>query len=198
VFYAASPLYPQQSESGNLNEVEFVVRVARGNPLDLVPSIRGILHAMNPQIPLVNPTTMQTIVDRSMARMSFIMLLLGLAAGMALVLSAVGIYGVISYLVAQRRPEIGVRIALGAPIQQVVRLVMGQSVRLALAGIAIGLVGAILGTRMLQSLLFGVSPTDPIVLTIVPLVLVGIAALASFAPARRAAKVDPVEALRSS
>jgi putative ABC transport system permease protein len=91
-----------------------------------------------------------------------------------------------------------VRIALGAPIQQVVRLVMGQSVRLALAGIAIGLVGAILGTRMLQSLLFGVSPTDPIVLTIVPLVLVGIAALASFAPARRAAKVDPVEALRSS
>jgi putative ABC transport system permease protein len=175
-----------------------VVKVSRGDPLSLVEPIRAILTEMDPQIPLVNPTTMQTIVERSMSRTSFIMLLLGLSAGMALILSAVGIYGVISYLVAQRRSEIGVRIALGAPIAGVVRLVMGQSVKLALVGVAIGLLGAMFGTRLLQSLLFGVSPTDPVVLVVVPVVLVGIAALASFAPARRAARVDPVEALRGS
>jgi putative ABC transport system permease protein len=197
LFLAASSLFPQQSRWGMINDVEFVVKVSRSDPLDLVPAIRGIIRAMDPQIPLVNPTTMQTIVDRSMARTSFIMLLLGLAAAMALLLSAVGIYGVISYLVAQRRSEIGVRIALGAPIAGVVRLVMNQSVRLALLGVAIGLVGALAGTRLLQSLLFGVSPNDPLVLALVPLVLVTIAAVASFAPARRAARVDPVEALRS-
>jgi putative ABC transport system permease protein len=103
---------------------------------------------------------------------------------------------VISYLVAQRRPEIGVRIALGSPIAQVIGLVMGQSVRLAALGVVIGLVGALIGTRLLRSLLFGVSATDPTVLALVPVVLLGIAALASFAPARRAARVDPVEALR--
>jgi len=197
-FLAASPLSPQQERWGMLNDVEYVVKVSRGDPLALVQPIRAILTEMDPQIPLVNPTTMQTIVDRSMSRTSFIMLLLGLSAGMALILSAVGIYGVISYLVAQRRSEIGVRIALGAPIAGVVRLVMGQSVKLALVGVAIGLLGAMFGTRLLQSLLFGVSPTDPVVLVVVPVVLVGIAALASFAPARRAARVDPVEALRGS
>jgi putative ABC transport system permease protein len=198
LFLAASPLFPQQSRWGMINDVEFVVKVSRGEPMDLVRPIGAIVRAMDPQIPLVNPTTMQTIVDRSMARTSFIMLLLGLSAAMALLLSAVGIYGVISYLVAQRRSEIGVRIALGAPIAGVVRLVMNQSVRLALLGVAIGFVGALLGTRLLRSLLFGVSPNDPLVLALVPVVLVAIAAVASFAPARRAARVDPVEALRSS
>jgi putative ABC transport system permease protein len=126
------------------------------------------------------------------------MLLLGLSAGMALLLSAVGIYGVISYLVAQRRSEIGVRIALGAPVGGVLRLVMAQSVRLALLGVVIGLAGAVAGTRLLRTLLFEVQPNDPLVLAVVPVVLVTIAALASLAPARRAARVDPVEALKSA
>lgn len=198
VFYAASPLFPAQNNWGMLNDMEYVIKVATPAPLSYVPAVRGILRDMNPQIPIVNPTTMQTVVDRSMARTTFIMLLLGLAAGMALVLSAVGIYGVISYLVAQRRAEIGVRIALGAPIPGVIGLVMGQSVRLALLGVIIGLAGAFAGTRLLQSLLFGVSPTDPTVLVAVPVILLAIAAFAAFAPARRAANVDPVEALRGT
>jgi predicted permease len=196
LFMAASPLFPQQENWGMMNEQEYVVRTARGNPMDIAPSMRAILKEMNPSIPFTSPVTMQTIVDRSMARTSFIMLVLGLSAAMALVLSAVGIYGVISYLVAQRRSEIGVRIALGASVRGVLGLVMGQSVRLALIGVVIGLVGAVAGTRLLGSLLFGVSPTDPVVLTFVPIVLVTLAAVSSFAPARRAAGVDPVEALR--
>jgi predicted lysophospholipase L1 biosynthesis ABC-type transport system permease subunit len=198
VFYAASPLAEQMATWGLLNEMELVVKVARGDPMALVPSIRAVLDELDPRIPIVNPMPMQAIVDRSMSRTSFIMLLLGIASGMALVLSAVGMYGVISYLVAQRRSEIGVRIALGARVPQVVRLIMGQSAGLAVLGVVIGTVAALAGTRLLRSLLFGVSPTDPLVLAVVPLVLVGIALLASFAPARRAARVDPVEALRSS
>ena len=179
-----------------LNDVEYVIKVANGDPLSLVKPIRGILTEMDPRIPLVNPVTMQTIVDRSMARTSFIMLLLGCAAGMALVLSAVGMYGVMSYLVAQRRGEIGVRIALGSPLGRVLQLVVGQSVRLALLGLVIGLIGAFAGTRLMQSILFGVSPLDPLVLAVVPVVLLVIALLAAYGPARRAAHVDPIEALR--
>jgi putative ABC transport system permease protein len=198
LFLAASPLTPSHSRWGMINDVVFVVKVASRDPVDLAPAIRGIINRMDPQIPLGNPITMETIVQRSMARTSFIMLLLGISAAMALILSAVGIYGVISYLVTQRRSEIGVRIALGASVAGVVRLVMNQSVRLAVLGVAIGFAGALLGSRLLQSLLFGVSANDPLVLALVPIVLITIAAVASFAPARRAARVDPVEALRSS
>jgi putative ABC transport system permease protein len=148
-------------------------------------------------VPLANVTTMEEVVTRSMSRVSFIMLLLGVASAIALLLSAVGIYGVISYLVGQRRGEIGVRIALGAPASQVATMIVGQSLRLALAGIAIGLLAALAGTRVLRSLLFEVSPTDPVVLAAVAALLVALAALSSFAPARRAARVDPIEALRA-
>ena len=124
------------------------------------------------------------------------MLLLAVAGGMALVLSAVGIYGVISYTVNQRRSEIGVRMALGAQATQVGRMVVAQSLRVAAVGIAIGLVGAFATTRVLQSLLFGVTPTDPLTLSGVTILLIVLGALASYAPARRATKVDPVEVLR--
>ena len=136
------------------------------------------------------------IVATSTAKATFAMLLLAIAGGMALVLSAVGIYGVISYTVNQRRAEIGVRMALGARASQVGRMVVGQSLRVAAVGIVVGLVGAFATTRVMQSLLFGVSPTDPVTLIGVTVLLVTLGAVASYAPARRATKVDPVEVLR--
>ena len=120
--------------------------------------------------------TMETIVEQSTAKTTFAMLLLAIAGGMALVLSAVGIYGVISYTVNQRRAEIGVRMALGAQASQVGRMVVAQSLRVAAVGIAIGLAGAFATTRVMQSLLFGVSPTDPVTLAGVTVVLVTLGA----------------------
>jgi predicted permease len=174
----------------------YVVRTALDDPTTITGAVRRAVTELDPQVPIANVTTMEQVVSRSMSRVSFIMLLLGVASAIAMLLSAVGIYGVISYLVGQRRGEIGVRIALGATTSRVAGMIVGQSLRLALAGIAIGLVGALAGTRILRSLLFEVSPTDPAVLLAVAALLVALAALASFAPARRAARVDPVEALR--
>ena len=172
------------------------IRTRATDPLSLAPAARRIVTTIDREVPVANVQTMQTIVERSTARTTFAMLLMAVAGGMALVLSAVGIYGVISYTVTQRRPEIGVRMALGAQAAQVGRMIVAQSLRVAAAGIAIGLVGAFATTRVLQSLLFGVSPTDPVTLGGVTLVLVMLGALAAYAPARRATKVDPVEVLR--
>jgi ABC-type antimicrobial peptide transport system permease subunit len=175
----------------------FTVKTSSADPSEMLPAIRRVLTAMNPRIPILHVRTMQEVVDRSVSRASFAMQLLAIAGSMALLLSAVGIYGVISYLVAQRRSEIGVRMALGARVPQVAALVLGQSMRLALMGIAIGLVAALVGTRLLRALLFDVSPTDPLVLGATVVTLILIALLASAAPARRAARVDPVEAMRA-
>ncbi len=180
------------------SDAVWTVKVSKGNPTDLMPSIRRVLAELNPRVPIINPRTMSDVVVRSMARASFIMTLLAIAGSMALLLSAVGIYGVISYLVTQRRAEIGVRVALGARTPQVASLVLGQSMRLALAGVVIGLIVAVVGMRVLASLLFEVSPTDPTVLALTAALLLFIAAAASLSPTRRAAKIDPVEAMRSS
>ncbi len=176
----------------------WTVKTSAADPTTLMPSIRKILTELNPRVPIVAPRTMSDVVARSMARVSFVMTLLVIAGSMALLLSAVGIYGVISSLVSQRRTEIGVRVALGARLPQVASLILGQSMRLALAGVAVGLVVAIVGMRLLRSLLFEVSPTDPLVLAGTSVTLLVIAAVASLAPTRRAAKIDPVEAMRSS
>ena len=176
----------------------WTIKVARGDPLALMPQVRRVVSELNPHAAIIDPRTMTDVVARSMSRSTFVMALLGLAGSMALLLSAVGIYGVISYLVAQRRNEIGVRVALGARIPQVASLVLGQSIRLTLIGIAIGLVVAFTGMRVLKSLLFDVSPTDPVVLATTSVLLILIAAVASLAPTRRATKIDPVEAMRAS
>lgn len=179
-------------------EPVWTVKVTSGNPVLLLPAIRKILRDLAPRAPLVEARTMTDVVARSTARTSFVMTLLLIAALAALSLSAVGIYGVISYLVTQRRTEIGVRVALGARTPQVASLVLGQTMRLTFVGIAIGLAGAFAGARLLKSLLFGVSPTDPLVLAGTCGALLLIAALASLIPTRRAARIDPVEAMRAN
>jgi putative ABC transport system permease protein len=196
VFYSATGLMPNRRD-GSVNELTYLVRTRAIEPLALVPTIRKLLTDMNPRVPFIDGRSMDMVVAHSMQRMSFIMILLGISAAVALLLSAVGIYGVISYVVTQRQFEIGVRIALGAPVAEVAQLVMLQSVRLAMLGIVLGFVGTYGVTRVLRSLLFNVSPMDPLVLGTVAATLLAIAALASFAPARRAARIDPVEALRA-
>ena len=177
--------------------VSLFVRTQLEDPVSLVPAVRRALADLDTEIPIANARAMEQVVSQSMARTSFTMLLLGAAAAMSLLLSAVGIYGVISYIVSQRRGEIGIRIALGARASQVAALIVGQSVRLAAIGIALGLVGAYVATSLLESLLFGVSATDPLTLAAVPLVLLVLAIAASYAPARHAAGVHPAEALRA-
>jgi putative ABC transport system permease protein len=195
VFYPATSFTPG-AVSGAVNSMAYLIRTDGIDPRSLIPVARRLVAEANPRVPLVEPRTMEEVFQRSMSRTSFVMILLGVAAAAALALSAVGTYGVISYLVTQRRPEIGVRIALGASVGGVSRLVLFQSLRLAMIGVLIGLAGAWAATRLLSRLLFQVSPTDPIVLGSVAAMLVAIAALAAFAPARRAARIDPVEVLR--
>jgi predicted permease len=175
----------------------YVVRVNQRDPTVLIPAIRRIIGELDPEIPLVNPRTMQSVVDRSMARTSFLLTLLATLGGMALLLSAVGIYGVISYMVVLRRNEIGLRIALGARASQVIGLILKQSLCLALAGIGTGLLAAFALTRVLNSLLFGVSAVDPLVIASVALIMIVIAALASLAPARQAVRHGVREALNA-
>jgi ABC-type antimicrobial peptide transport system permease subunit len=152
---------------------------------------------VNPSLPLASVRTMQEIVSESMARTSFTLVMLAIAASMALVLGIIGIYGVISYGVSQRRREIGVRLALGAQQSALKGMFVRSGLGLAASGVAIGLVVAAGLMRMMKSLLFGISPLDPFTYAVAPLVLAAAAVLASYLPARRAAAVDPVEALKA-
>jgi ABC-type antimicrobial peptide transport system permease subunit len=136
------------------------------------------------------------VLSESTARQNFNMLLLSIFAGLALLLAAIGIYGLMSYTVEQRLQEIGIRVALGAGSGDMLRLVIGQGMKLALIGLALGLAAAFGLTRLLAGLLFGVKTTDPFTYSIVALVLTSVALLACFIPARRAAKIDPLIALR--
>jgi putative ABC transport system permease protein len=140
---------------------------------------------------------MEDRVCRALSPERFNTLLLGLFAGVALLLAAVGIYGVMAYTVTERTPEIGIRIALGAQIKDVMRLVIGRGIKLAFTGVVIGLGGALALTQLMKTLLFGVSSTDPLTFAAVAILLMAVALLACWIPARRAAKVDPMIALRS-
>jgi len=158
--------------------------------------VRAEVRRLDPALPVSKVLTMRAITDRAISGPRFNMLMLSLFAGVALALAAVGIYGVISYTVSQRTHEIGIRMALGAQVRDVLRLVVGQGMALALAGIVVGLIGAFLLTRIVASLLYGVSATDPLVFAGVTLLLLLVALLACYLPARRALKIDPAITLR--
>ncbi len=176
--------------------LDVVVKTA-GDPMAFVPVLKRELKAVDPRIPVANPRTLVSVIDGATARTSFTMALLGAASGIALLLGLVGIYGVISYIVSQRTREIGVRMALGATAPSVRRMVVKQGLALAVGGVGVGLVAAGLLSRLMATLLFGVSATDPITYGGVAVALVAVALVASWIPARRAAGVDPSLALRS-
>ncbi|MGH7531356.1 MAG: ABC transporter permease [Gemmatimonadales bacterium] len=178
------------------NPMTLVVRTGLADPLSLLPALRRAIQGVDPAIPLADVELMETFVDRSMARVSFAMVLLAIAGMTALLLAAVGLYGVVSYLVTRRTSEIGVRMALGAEPKQVARLVVDGALRLALVGAGIGAVAALGATRVLRGLLYGVEPTHPLAYLVAAAILGAVAALAAYLPARRAARIDPVEALR--
>jgi predicted permease len=158
-------------------------------------AIRDLVRRLDATVPVTTIRTMREVTSRSVAQTSFTMVLLGIAAGVALVLGAIGLFGVISYVVGQRTREIGVRVALGAASADIRGLVFRQSAVVAVAGVALGLVGARALTGMMGSILFGVSASDPVTFVGAPLLLLAVAVLATWLPARRASRIDPIEAL---
>lgn len=175
----------------------YAVRTASVSPTSLLPSVREAVWSVNPNVPLAQVRTLDEIAQGSMAQTSFTLVMLAIAAGVALFLGAVGIYGVISYVVSQRTREIGVRMAMGAESADVSRMVLKQAGALAGLGVLVGLGAAAALTRLMASLLYGVSPLDPVTFGSVAIALSAIALLASWIPAWRASRVDPVVALRS-
>jgi putative ABC transport system permease protein len=177
------------------NNPSFTVRVD-GDPKTLVPAIRNVLAQLDKSLPMARIFTMEELMSTSVAQPRLEAILLGLFGGLAMVLAAIGIYGVMSYSVTQRTSEIGIRMALGADRFSVLRMVMGQGLRLAAIGLAIGLALALAVTRVMSKVLFGVSPTDPLTFATIVVLLTLVALLACYIPARRATKVDPMVALR--
>jgi len=174
----------------------YAIRSDRTGSPGFLDQVRAAVWDVNPNLPMANVETLQHIFDRSMARTSFTLVMLAIAAAVALLLGAVGLYGVISYIVSQRTREIGVRVALGAQHGDVGRMVLVQGLGLAGIGIGIGLVGAAVLTRLMSALLFGVDPVDLATYAAVAAGVAAVAALASWLPALRATRVDPIEALR--
>jgi predicted permease len=181
---------------GVLN-MSYVVRTATP-PLGMLPSMRRAIDQVDPKLAMSQVTTLEDIVDTASAQMAFTMVLLAIAAVVALLLGLIGIYGVMSYIVTQRTGEIGVRLALGETPAAVAVGIVRQGGMVTLAGIAIGLGFAVAGGRFIQSLLYGVSPRDPAVLAATTVTLLAVALLACWLPARRAARLSPIEALRTS
>ena len=192
-YYAA---YPQMPDAGLMRQVNVVLR-ARGNPALVISEARRRLRAVEPLIPVSDVLTMQERVSHSMSRWRFATILLGLFATVGLVLAVVGIYSVISFSVSQRVRDIGVRIALGAGPGHIVRGELAGGARLALGGIAIGLVATVLLTPTLSSLLYDIEALDPAIYSALSLLLGGVALLATWVPARRASRTDPGRVLRS-
>jgi predicted permease len=188
--------YGLEEAVGFLGDAVLVLRTA-GAPESLAAPLRGAVKTVDPTLPLYDVLTMQEVIDKSLASRRLNLWLLGFFAAVALVLAATGLYGVISYLVAQRTREIGVRMALGAQKSDVQGLVLRQAAALAGFGILLGVAGALAFTRVLDSLLYGVSSRDPLTFAALSALLAAVALLASWVPARRASRVSPMVAIRA-
>lgn len=186
-----------EPDSWGTSSPGYVIRTEGGGG-DVMPQVRTVLREMAPEAPIYRVYTMESLLDRHTTELRFTMLTLAVAAGLALVLGAVGLFGVLSYVVAQRTREIGVRMALGAEAAKVRRMVVGQGVGVVAIGIAVGLCVALLATRALTGLLYGVSALDPWTFATMAAVMAAVGALASWIPALRASRVDPIESMRGS
>ena len=188
------PLVGPTDSSWAIGTPAYVVKTPRAE--FIAPEIRAMIREMAPEAPMYRVYTMAQLARESTRSLSFTMLTLGVASMLALILGAVGLYGVLSYVVAERTREIGVRMALGAKAEQVRRMVVAQGAWVVAIGVAIGIAAALLSTKFLGNLLFGVEPVDAMTFAAMSLAMVGIGLLASYVPARRASNVDPIESLR--
>ncbi len=179
-----------------MRSLGYAIRSQRLDDPSFLGEVRRAVWSVNPNLAVADVHTLEELLERSMARTSFTLILLGVAAMMAVLLGLVGVYGVISYVVARRTREIGLRMALGASAGHVRRQVLKQGMVLAGIGVTVGVIASAALTRLMAALLYGVSPTDPLTYVVVALALIGITLLASYLPARRAMRVDPMEALR--
>jgi len=184
------------SLTGDSRTMTFAIRTDRAGTQTFLSEVRQAVWSVNSNLPLASVRTMQRVYDKSVARTSFTLVMLGIAGAMAMALGMIGIYGVISYTVSQRRREIGIRLALGAQRGDVLQMVLRQGAKTALVGVAIGIGSALGLTELMRSLLFGVSARDPMTFAAVAALLIQVAFLASYIPARRAMLVDPAVALR--
>ncbi|HVQ65662.1 MAG TPA: FtsX-like permease family protein, partial [Terriglobia bacterium] len=198
LYHAPPPIvyWPAEPEF-ELRAVSYVIRSDRAGTESFVNEVRRAVSAINPDLPVFQVRTLQEIYSGSLARTAFMLVLLTIAGAMALLLSVVGIYGSISYIVSQRSREIGIRLALGAEPRAVKRMFLRQGLFLTAVGLAIGLGAAIALTRLMSSLLFAVSPLDPVTFAAAAAGLIVAALVASYLPSRRATKVDPMDSLRA-
>jgi ABC-type antimicrobial peptide transport system permease subunit len=194
IFYDRYATPPQMD---GLRFVTYVIHSDRAGTTGFLNEMQQAVWSVNGNVPLASVETMQNLYSQSLARTSFTLVMLAIAGSMALLLGILGIYGVISYTVSQRTREIGIRLALGAQKSELKWMFVRSALLLTGVGVAIGLVTAATLMRLMKSLLFGISPLDPFTYITVPLILIMSAALASYLPARRAATIDPVDALRA-
>jgi putative ABC transport system permease protein len=192
---AVPEVYAPQTPTDFIGEMTVVVRT-QNDPTAVIPAMRSLVASMDKELPIRNIKTLDQYVDGSIAGPRFEAILLGLFAGLALLLTTIGLYGAISYAVAQRTREIGIRVALGAQRTSISRMVIRQAVVIVLSGLAAGLLASFATVRLIRSSLYGITATDPLTFLAVPGLLLAVALLASYLPARRAMCVDPVVALR--
>jgi ABC-type antimicrobial peptide transport system permease subunit len=198
IYWPAQPDERLLSMSGyQSRRVTVAVRTDRAGTQDLLNQVREAVWSVSATLPLAQLRTLDEVYRQSMARTSFTLVMLAIAGTMALLLSISGIYGVVAYAVSRRRREIGIRLALGAQAADIRLLVMQRGLVLGAVGVAIGLGSAAGVTRLMQALLFGIDPLDPITFAVTPVVLAAAAVLASYLPTRRAMALDPVETLRA-